>query len=72
MATTGIDIPGLDQYTVRLLLRTAFSSTTPEMRKETMDSYYKYMSLFKLRQPLFESLQKLAHRASQRVKRTQL
>ncbi|EON65833.1 hypothetical protein W97_05075 [Coniosporium apollinis CBS 100218] len=36
------------------------------MRKETMDSYYKYMSLFKPRRPLFEGLQKLAIRASQR------
>jgi len=61
-----------DHYTVRLLLRTAFWGTTPAMRKETMDSYYRYMGLFVPRWPLFEGLQKLAIRASQKVRRLRL
>lgn len=72
MATTGIQIVSPDHYTVRLLLRTAFWGSTPGMRKETMDSYYKYMSLFMPRRPLFEGLQKLAIRASLRVRRIRL
>lgn len=46
-----------DDLVVRLLLREAYESRTPELRTTPMAAYYRYMTDFKLKPYLIEMLE---------------